>query len=115
MGFPGCVVDHIDRDGLNNTRGNLRLATTTENARNKKQRESRKTAGVYKGVVRENRALAKPWRAKIQVGPRRLHLGRFATAEEAARAYDAAARQLFGSFAATNFAESVVDPSRPEA
>lgn len=96
---PGSTVDHRDGDGLNNTRENLRICTQAENVRNKRMR-SDNTSG-YKGVWwRKNRSR---WTATIDVDGVRTWLGSFLTAEDAARAYDAAAKELHGEFAKLNF------------
>lgn len=89
-------TDHRNGDGLDNRRANLRRATKAQNNRNR-----RKTIGYskYKGVGwHENR-----WCAQIKVNGKKIHLGRFISEEDAARAYDAAARREFGEFAALNF------------
>ena len=95
-------VDHKDGDGLNCTRQNLRLTDRKGNARNAPKPESGFTAS-YKGVAhhknREN------WTAAIQVEGKEIHLGTYATEEEAALAYDAGARLYQGEFARLNFPE----------
>lgn len=90
---PKIHVDHINHDGLDCRRSNMRLATAAQNGANKRMRKN-KTEG-FKGVSmhRGNR-----WR--VRVGPN--HVGCFLTAEEAARAYDIAAIARFGEFALTN-------------
>jgi hypothetical protein len=94
----GKMVDHINRDTLDNTRENLRVATRAENLRNSKLRSDSKCN--FKGVSKKgNRFIA---RIQISVD-KRLHLGYFNTEEDAARAYDAAAKQYFGNFANLNF------------
>lgn len=94
----GLQVDHIDRDGLNNRRANLRLATRVLNNHNR--------AGYgrspFKGVHLDPRK-AKPWRATINNGGTCTHLGYFGSQEDAARAYDEAARERYGQDAVTNF------------
>jgi len=103
LGSPaGQQVDHIDGDGLNNCRANLRLATLLENCRNRKKQRA-PSASRFKGVARTS---VGAWRAYIYLNGRQKWLGSHATEEDAARAYDAAAISLFGAFARPNFTES---------
>lgn len=95
----GQLVDHIDRDGLNNTRANLRLATRAQNRLNAR-RSSNNTSG-FKGVHRCGRT--RRWRSVITVDGRKIRLGWFDSREDAARAYDAAAVKHYGDFARLNF------------
>lgn len=92
---PGQRVDHRDGDGLNNRRSNLRPTT---NALNQANRRRVRSKSGFKGVSQRSGK----WRAYITVASRFVSLGSFATAREAARVYDAAARKYFGEFAATN-------------
>lgn len=94
-GWP--YVDHINGNGLDNRRSNLRPATHVENMQNMKIRSGNRSG--FKGV---SRALGK-WRARIRLDGRQRHLGCFTTREAAARAYDTAAREHFGEFACVNF------------
>jgi hypothetical protein len=96
MGQKG--IDHIDHNGLNCQRENLRPATQTEQNANR-----RKTHGTskYKGVG-WNKA-KKKWQATIMHKRKTINLGRFVSEVEAAKTYDQAARHIFGSFALTNF------------
>jgi hypothetical protein len=92
------VIDHINRNGLDNRRANLRLATVAQNAWNSKKRKSR---SGYKGVCYDK--AKRRWRAAIVNHGRRIHLGYFEDKIEAAKAYDAAAKKYCGHFALLNF------------
>lgn len=95
-------VDHINGDGLDNRRENLRKATPKQNTRNARKRTS--GTSKYKGVCADVSGSARSrWRARIRVNRKLIHLGRFATEEKAAHAYDEAARKFFGEFACVNF------------
>ena len=98
----GQEVDHINGHKLDNRRSNLRNCTRTENARNVGLSAQRKHGMDLKGISRNLRNSPK-WTAYINVGGRQIYLGSFETAIGAAKAYDAAARRLFGAFARTNF------------
>lgn len=95
-------VDHRDGNGLNNVRSNLRVADRVTNSRNRAKRIG--CSSRFKGVACRREKLTNQWRAYICVRAGKLiHLGEFATEVEAARAYDAAALELFGEFARLNF------------
>jgi len=100
--LPGVRVDHINGDGLDNRRSNLRPTTHADNMRNRRILGANNTSG-YKGVSRDSRVAAKPWCASITVDRRHVYLGLFADPADAARAYDAAALHHFGEFARLNF------------
>ena len=93
------VVDHIDGDGLNNQKINLRISTVQENNRNKLRNKNMK--GNLKGVFYVDR-LGK-YKALITENKKSKHLGCFKTEEEAGKAYDNAARKNFGEYARLNF------------
>ena len=93
------VCDHIDHNGLNNTRKNLRLCTLAQNALNQKHRKG--CSSRYKGVYYHKRD--KTYHARIYHKGRSYHLGSFKNEKHAAKAYDKKARQLFGRFAHLNF------------
>jgi hypothetical protein len=94
---PGRYVDHINGDRLDNQRDNLRLVTRAQNQWN---RQVQHNQSGYKGVSWHRRK--RKFYARIQANGQRYHLGYFDTAEEAAQAYDAAARRLFGEYARLN-------------
>lgn len=95
----GEFVDHIDGNSRNNLKKNLRIATTAQNVRN--QRKQLGTSSRFKGVYWNKRR--QKWHAQIKFQQRRVYLGLFSDQEDAARAYDTAARERFGEFAALNF------------
>jgi len=95
-------VDHVNRNGLDNRKVNLRHATPSQQQANKIKGNWRKFTSKYKGVhFYQNR-----WQATICKNKKKIYLGRFLDEVDAARAYDRAAIELFGEFAATNFPET---------
>ena len=89
----GYLVDHINGIKADNRMLNLRLATPTQNQQNKSG-----SGGYAKGVTWRDRK-SKPWQAKIRVDGVRIHLGSFATHDEAAEAYRKACLEYHGEFA----------------
>jgi len=93
------VVDHIDGNSLDNRRRNLRNCLERLNLTNVRA-QRRGTSSRYKGVYHDK--VRGQWQAYVNAEGKRYRLGRFPTAEEAARAYDAKAIELHGEFARTN-------------
>ncbi len=94
----GMVVDHLDGDGLNNRRSNLRYCTRGENAGRQKPQVGRSSR--FKGVSwLKSRG---KWQTYITKDGRRHSLGYFLEEERAALAYNNAARRLFGTLAVLN-------------
>ena len=95
----GLVVDHINHDTLDNRKANLRICTNTQNTQWQANRPG-KTG--YRGVhINKTR-----FQARIRNDGKSIHIGYFATALEAARAYDTAALDLRGEFAVLNFEDA---------
>lgn len=94
----GKCIDHIDGNGLNNQKSNLRFCTLSENQMNKRKRYN--CTSIYKGVYFNKRA--KKWLARIGINGKDIHLGLFASEVDAARAYNAKAIELFCEFANLN-------------
>ena len=88
------MVDHIDGDGLNNQRNNLRAATNQQNSMNTKSKS-------IKGVTFCNYKKNKKWRVRIRLN-KNVNIGYFNTQEEAAEAYNKKAIELFGEYAKLN-------------
>lgn len=104
LGIPrGYECDHIDGDGLNNQRFNLRICTTRQNSYNQ---ISLRGASRFKGVSLHKR-MGK-WRAYITFNGKRIHLGLFNSEIVAALSYDKAALNYFGEYARLNFSDSDV-------
>jgi hypothetical protein len=95
------LVDHIDHNGLNNTKANLRVTNDEGNNRNsrKHQHKPSKSSSRFKGVIKRESG---KWRAEIRYSKTTKYLGQFLTEVEAAQAYNEAAIELFGEFAYLN-------------
>ena len=96
---PGEIIDHLDRDPLNCRRSNLRRATAQQNKCNCGPFR-RPTTSKYKGVFLCRRTGR--FRARIVLNRKKIYLGYFATEDEAARAYNTKAAELFGEYAYLN-------------
>lgn len=90
-------LDHWDRDGLNNQLSNLRLATISQQRKNKRSWGSSQYLGVSWMTLRNK------WRSVIKVDGHQHHLGLFDDEIEAAKVYDTAATKFHGEFANLNF------------
>lgn len=95
----GLVSDHINGDGLDNRKRNLRVATQNENCKNQMLRGS--GSSTYKGVTWDTNR--KKWAAQIGNNYQHYGLGRYSDEKKAALAYDKKALELFGEFACLNF------------
>jgi len=90
-------VDHIDHNGLNNQKSNLRICNNSQNHMNRTPWGSSKYLGVHIKLK------GKYIQSQIKANGKTIHLGLFKTEEEAAMAYDRAAKFYFGEFANLNF------------
>lgn len=96
---PNEIIDHINQNGLDNRKSNLRKCNKSQNSMNTKKRETSKYKGVYKD---KGPGRIKRYKAHIHVNKKRICLGIFLTAEEAAIAYNDAALKYHGEFACLN-------------
>jgi len=96
----GLLVDHRYGVSLDNRRGNLRLATPSENMLNRKKKKN--TTSRYRGVWRLKNG---KYESQITDHGKRIHLGWFDSEIEAAKAYDVAAKKCHKEFARLNFPE----------
>ena len=92
-------VDHKNGDGLDNRKANLRFCSYGQN--NANSRKVAKCASIYKGVTFDDTASFK-WKARLYKDGKQKVLGRFATEQEAALAYNRAAVEVYGEFAKVN-------------
>lgn len=95
--WPNADVDHRDGDRLNDKWGNLRLATRSQNAANRKTHSNNNSG--FKGAHFRKDRRTRRWAASICVNYNQIHLGFFDTPEEAHAAYVIAAQKHFGEFA----------------
>lgn len=95
----GYVVDHINRNKLDNRRENLRICTSIENSYNKSKPKN--STRRYKGVTKNK----KSYTASITKDGVKREIKDIQTEEQAAMVYDMMAEELFGNFAAKNFSD----------
>lgn len=95
----GSTTDHINGNTLDNRRANLRLCTNSQNLGNRGKPSNNKSG--YKGVSWHTKE--RKWKAFICSNRKTKGLGSYTNKEDAARAYDKAAKEMFGEFARTNF------------
>lgn len=100
-------VDHMNGNGLDNRRENLRAATQQENSRGFRQQKIA-TTSKFRGVCW--RKDTRKWSSYIWVSGKRIHLGLFEDEKDAARAYNDAAQKFFGGFTSLSL---ILPPRRP--
>lgn len=96
----GMEVDHVDGNGLNNQKSNLRICTAAQNRSNQIRNRPNKTS-KFKGVSWNRES--KKWVSNIQHNKNPMFLGFFSNEIEAAKSYDQAAKECFKEFAYLNF------------
>jgi hypothetical protein len=96
-----CMIDHIDHNGLNNCKHNLREVSYTENNHNRRKQHN--TTSTYYGVSRSTSGDS--WEASIRKDGKYYYIGKFRDQLTAARAYDNKARELYGVMARLNFSD----------
>ncbi len=94
------LCDHINGNGLDNRKTNLRPASRAQNGWNRGKSRV-KSRSRYKGLAWDKKD--KRWEVRISVNGRRIYIGRFEDQIQAARAYDRAARIYHGRYAQANF------------
>lgn len=94
----GMQVDHVNGDGLDNRRCNLRICTARQNCQNRTK--NTKYSSKYKGAVW--REQTKRWRCLMRINGKMTEIGTFKTELEAAKAYNEAAIKYFGEYARLN-------------
>lgn len=94
----GEIPDHINGDKLDNRRENIRLASRSQNEANKPPRGN--CSSRFKGVCWDREKGL--WRCMITINKRRIHIGYYKEEEDAAKAYNSKAKDIFGPFARRN-------------
>ena len=94
----GMMIDHINGNGLDNRKCNLRVATQSQN--NSNQPKQKRNICRFKGICVDKKNGG--WRAQISINGETKNLGHFLDDESAARAYNDAARKQFGEYARLN-------------
>lgn len=91
-------VDHINGNGLDNRKENLRLVNTLQNTSNHTKQKNNKSG--FRGVSWDK--IRNKWRTVIMINYKYIHLGYFQTKEQGAEAWNEAAKKYFGNYAKLN-------------
>lgn len=102
MNFPEELIDHKNRNGLDNRRENLRIANKSLNAVNSPKHPRNMKSSIYKGVVPQKKKGIIKWCANIKVNNKNYFLGTFRTEKMAAIIYNIWAKKVHGEFAWLN-------------
>jgi uncharacterized protein YueI len=100
LGAQKYHIDHIDGNGLNNQKSNLRAATPQQNSWNAKKSTSANCSSKYKGVSWHSKN--KKWISQIMLDNKSIYLGSFDNEIIAALSYNDAAKKFYGEFARPN-------------
>jgi len=100
---PKIMIDHKNRNGLDNRKENLRICTSKQNHSNV---EKYKGTSKYKGVSWDKKS--NKWKASLTTDNKSRHLGFFVDEVEAAKAYDSAAIEIFKEYSCINFSEQAL-------
>lgn len=98
----GMVVDHINGNGLDNRKRNLRICTREQNSLNIGKSDTPATS-KYIGVYYNKSCPSKPWKASISINNKTVNLGQFSLESDAAKFRDKIALQIRGKYARLNF------------
>lgn len=101
--MPGYCIDHISGDRLDNRKSNLRVCTMAQNKTNRTKKDHNKHG--YTGIFWHE--IRKRFYARIKVAGKYVYIGSYRSKEEAARAYNKAARKYHGEFAKQNILKEV--------
>lgn len=100
---PKIHTDHINMNGLDNRKENLRACLPSQNSMNIPKRNIKNATSIYKGVRLDKRS--NRWEARIVYYRKQMFIGTYATEIEAGISYDKKAKELYGEFAVLNFKE----------
>lgn len=102
----GMIIDHIDGNGLNNQKENLRICTKSQNGINRGKQKNNKSG--FKGVYLRKNIKSLKFIAAARYHNKNIYLGTYDDAKKAAAVYDSFVRSKFGNFATLNFTGSEV-------
>jgi hypothetical protein len=104
MNEPKGFIDHINGNGLDNRKTNLRIVNAEQNARNSNKPNTNSTG--YKGVCKCKNG---KYTVGLSINNKRIHIGLFTNIEMAAKAYNEAAKKYYGEYAKLNVINSCAE------